>query len=85
MAETYDRSAIMFDAHRQYRLMRPLGWSFARCLSFAWSKAKARRAGGVAKTAFTPNKETIAAMRAARRGDLVIVGSVDELFASLNH
>lgn len=31
-----------------------------------------------------PNSETIAAMRAARRGDLVAVGSVDDLMADLN-
>ncbi len=31
-----------------------------------------------------PNEETIQAMRAARRGDLVDVGSVDELLADLN-
>ena len=31
-----------------------------------------------------PNKETIAAMEAARRGDLVEVGSVKDLMADLN-
>jgi len=31
-----------------------------------------------------PNDETIAAMKAARKGDLVKVGSPDNLFASLN-
>ncbi len=31
-----------------------------------------------------PNAETIEAMRAARRGDLVTVGSVDDLVADLN-
>jgi DNA-damage-inducible protein J len=31
-----------------------------------------------------PNEETIAAMKAARRGELVTVGSTDELLASLN-
>jgi DNA-damage-inducible protein J len=31
-----------------------------------------------------PNAETIEAMRAARRGELVTVGSVDALFADLN-
>lgn len=31
-----------------------------------------------------PNQETIAAMEAARRGDLVTVGSVDDLMADLN-
>lgn len=32
----------------------------------------------------TPNAETIAAMKAARRGELVTVGSTDLLLASLN-
>ena len=31
-----------------------------------------------------PNAETVEAMRAARRGDLVTVGSVDDLLADLN-
>lgn len=31
-----------------------------------------------------PNEETIEAMKAARRGELVNVGSVDDLFAELN-
>jgi hypothetical protein len=39
-----DRRAVMIEAHRQFPLMRPLGWSFGRCLSFAWAKARERRA-----------------------------------------
>ena len=31
-----------------------------------------------------PNEETIAAMRAARRGDLIDIGGVDELMTDLN-
>lgn len=31
-----------------------------------------------------PNAETVAAMKAARRGEMVSVGTVDALFASLN-
>ena len=31
-----------------------------------------------------PNDETIAAMKAARRGEMVTVGGVDELMADLN-
>lgn len=31
-----------------------------------------------------PNEETIEAMKAARRGDLVTVGGVDDLLADLN-
>ncbi len=33
---------------------------------------------------FVPNAETIEAMEAARRGELITVGSVDELLSSLN-
>jgi DNA-damage-inducible protein J len=33
---------------------------------------------------WTPNAETIAAMKAARRGELVTVGSPENLLASLN-
>jgi hypothetical protein len=39
-----DRRAVMTEAHRQFRLMRRYGWSFGRCLSFAWAKARERRA-----------------------------------------
>jgi hypothetical protein len=35
-----DRRAVMIEAHRQFRLMRRHGWSFGRCLSFAWAKAR---------------------------------------------
>jgi hypothetical protein len=38
-----DRRAIMTEAHRQFRLMRRYGWSFGRCLSFAWAKAREQR------------------------------------------
>jgi hypothetical protein len=39
-----DRRAVMTEAHRQFRLMRRYGWSFGRCLSFSWAKARERRA-----------------------------------------
>ena len=38
-----DRRAVMIEAHRQFRLMRRYGWSFGRCLSFAWAKAREQR------------------------------------------
>jgi len=31
-----------------------------------------------------PNAETVEAMKAARRGEVITVGSIDALFASLN-
>ena len=38
-----DRRAITIEAHRQFRLMGRYGWSFGRCLSFAWAKAREQR------------------------------------------
>jgi hypothetical protein len=38
-----NRRAVMTEAHRQFRLMRRHGWSFGRCLSFAWAKARAQK------------------------------------------
>ncbi len=40
---TIDRSAVMTDAHKQLRLMRAHGWSWSRCLSFSWAKARQMR------------------------------------------
>jgi hypothetical protein len=41
---TYDRAAIMRDAHKRYRDGKRLGmgWSFGQCLATAWAAAKAR-------------------------------------------
>jgi hypothetical protein len=50
---SYDRRAIMIEAHRQFRLMRRYGWSFGRCLSFAWAKAREQR-GRVLQVAGLP-------------------------------
>jgi hypothetical protein len=42
---TYDRAAIMRDAHKRFRDGKRLGlgWKFAQCLSTAWRAAKERR------------------------------------------
>ena len=42
---TYDRAAIMRDAHKRYRDGKRLGlgWTFGQCLSTAWRAAIARR------------------------------------------
>lgn len=47
-APTYDRTAIMRDAHKRYRDGKRLGlgWAFGRCLSTAWQAAKMRRGAG---------------------------------------
>jgi hypothetical protein len=43
---TYDRAAIMGDAHKRFRDSKRLGlgWTFGQCLSTAWAAAKARAA-----------------------------------------
>ena len=42
---TYDRAAIMRDAHKRYRDGKRLGlgWTFGQCLATAWAAAKAKR------------------------------------------
>lgn len=42
-SNSFDRSAIMRDAHRQWRSMGARGWTWGRCLSFAWARARKRR------------------------------------------
>lgn len=37
-----DRAAVMIEARRQFSIMGPLGWTFAKCLAYAWNKAKRR-------------------------------------------
>jgi len=39
---------------------------------------------GMITTRLAPNRRTIAAMQAARRGEVVTVGSIDALFKNLN-
>ncbi len=40
---SFDRAAIMREAHKQYATMRRFGWDWSRCLCFAWAKARATR------------------------------------------
>jgi hypothetical protein len=42
---TYDRAAIMRDAHKRFRDGKRLGlgWTFGQCLSTAWRAARERR------------------------------------------
>ncbi|MFO1125120.1 MAG: hypothetical protein U1E25_07450 [Methylocystis sp.] len=44
-AVTYDRAAIMRDAHKRFRDGKRLGleWPFGQCLSTAWTAAKDRQ------------------------------------------
>jgi hypothetical protein len=46
-ADRIDRAAVMIEARRQFSIMGPLGWTFAKCLAYAWSKAKRQRIEGV--------------------------------------
>jgi gamma-glutamyl phosphate reductase len=41
-AVTYDRAAIMRDAHKRFRDGRRLGlgWTFGQCLSTAWRRRR---------------------------------------------
>jgi len=41
---SFDRRAVMGDAHRQFRMMKANGWSFGRCVDFRWSKASSAQA-----------------------------------------
>jgi hypothetical protein len=37
-----DCAAVMIKARRQFQIMGPLGWTFAKCLAYSWNKAKRR-------------------------------------------
>jgi hypothetical protein len=34
----------MTEARRQYQIMGPLGWTFAKCLAYNWGKLKRQAA-----------------------------------------
>lgn len=38
--QKYNKSEIMKDAWRLFRLYRKFSWSFGKCLSIAWDNAK---------------------------------------------
>ena len=38
--DSIDRAAVMIEARRQFSIMGPLGWTFARCLSYSWTKLR---------------------------------------------
>lgn len=42
----YDRSAVMRDAHRQWRMSKRLGlnWTWGKCISRAWEVARGKEA-----------------------------------------
>jgi hypothetical protein len=42
VADRIDRAAVMIEARRQFSIMGPLGWTFARCLSYSWTKLRRR-------------------------------------------
>jgi hypothetical protein len=45
-----DRGAVMIEARRQFSIMGPLGWTFAKCLSYSWSKLKRQALPQAAQT-----------------------------------
>ncbi len=57
-----DRRAVMTEAHRQFRLMRRYGWSFGRCLSFAWAKAREQRATLAHKHVLADTRKMLASL-----------------------
>ena len=56
-AMTYDRAAIMRDAHKRFRDGKRLGlgWTFGQCLATAWPAAWAKRRS-VSRAASIPRK-----------------------------
>jgi hypothetical protein len=70
----YARAAIMKDAHRQRRQMARHGWSWSRCLTFSWAKARAMRErlhaepDKIERVMVRPTVENISAMFAAITG-----------------
>jgi hypothetical protein len=65
-----DRRAVMTEAHRQFR--RRYGWSFGRCLSFAWAKAREQRVCIGAQISPRPvaTFATLVTSREERRGEV---------------
>lgn len=51
---SYDRSAIMRDAHKRFKDGKRLrlGWTFAQCLATAWAAAKMRSEHGEEETLY---------------------------------
>jgi len=39
-----DRAVAMTEARRQFSIMGPLGWTFAKCLAYSWTKIKRQAA-----------------------------------------
>ncbi len=42
-AGTYNRRAVMREAHRVHRMMQGRGWTFAEALRFVWGRAREMR------------------------------------------
>ncbi len=42
---SFDRRAIMLEAHRIFLMTRWRGWTFGQALAFAWSRAREARDG----------------------------------------
>jgi hypothetical protein len=43
-ADRLDRAAVMIEARRTHSIRGPLGWTFARCLSYSWTKLRRQAA-----------------------------------------
>jgi hypothetical protein len=62
----YDSAAITRDAHRQFRVMGPHGWSFSRCLSYSWTRARAQRERAAWGLVVAAAQDALAARSGAR-------------------
>ncbi len=86
----YNRAAIMRDAHRQFHQMRRHGWTWRRCLSFAYAKANAMQAHATAdpdkveRAMVRPTPEGAAAMFTALTGRDVTPEELESIQAKLD-
>jgi hypothetical protein len=88
---SFDRRAVMLDAHRQFRLMKANGWSFARCLAFSSSKARAMAAQArptepersLQRYLVQPSFEGVLAMQKIITGRPVSPTEIEQLRASM--
>ena len=90
---SFDRRAVMLDAHRQFRLMKANGWSFGRCLAFSSSSSKARAMAAQARPTeperslrrylVQPSFEGVLAMHKIITGRLASHAEIKQLRASM--
>ena len=88
---SFDRRAVMLDAHRQFRLMKAHGWSLARCVAFSSSKARAMAAkaratepkGSLRRYLVQPSFEGVLAMNKVITGRPASHAEIEQLRTSM--